>query len=73
MSNYKSLIVPLALSIVLMAIVLGCVPAGVSIASADPRPREVLLLHSFERDWAPFDTIAREFRTSLSTSVRLSG
>jgi PAS domain S-box-containing protein len=35
-------------------------------AASEPRPREVLLLHSFERDFAPFDVFARELKTALT-------
>ena len=35
-------------------------------AAADRPTRQVLLLHSFQRDFAPFDRIARDFKTGLS-------
>lgn len=35
-------------------------------AAAQRPTRQVLLIHSFQRDFAPFDTIASEFKTGLS-------
>ena len=40
--------------------------ASASWSAAQPEPRHVLLLHSFEREFAPFDTFAGLFRTELS-------
>src|SRR4030095_3587530 len=34
--------------------------------SAAAEPRQVLLLHSFEREFAPFDAFTGNFRTELS-------
>jgi PAS domain S-box-containing protein len=40
--------------------------ASASLSAAQPEPRHVLLLHSFDREFAPFDTFAGLFRTELS-------
>src|SRR5262249_37191650 len=37
-----------------------------SSSAAAPQPRHVLLLHSFEREFAPYNVIEETFRTELS-------
>ena len=47
-------------------VVILCTPLGAVAA----KPKQVLLLHSFGRDFAPYDAIVAAFRTELATGWR---
>ncbi len=48
------------------AVVILCTPLGATAG----KPKQVLLLHSFGRDFAPYDAIVAAFRTELATGWR---
>jgi signal transduction histidine kinase len=50
----------------LSAVVILCTPLGAMPA----KPKQVLLLHSFGRDFAPYDAIVAAFRTELAKGSR---
>ena len=40
---------------------------GLSAAAADPAPKRVLIIHSFGRDFAPYDAVIASFRRELAS------